>query len=111
MFRAQTVKPDNVEAEAMGPSQEAVVREGSERPGLGVEAGIGHANDEHARSLQDAMRLGKRNARSGELLEAIPDEHGVERFGLEAALVERTGTYVESARPREAGRIAADVHA
>src|SRR5687767_10177846 len=101
MLRRHTAQSRGVEAETMRPSEEAVVCERSESPGPCIEAGIGHANDEHAEPPQDPTRLGEHDARLGKLLEAVPDEHGVERFALEVTLLEGKGTHIEAERPRE----------
>jgi hypothetical protein len=94
----------------MRPSQKAAVGERSGTPALHVEIGVGHANHENAGWPQDALRLGERGARSDELFEAVPDEHGVERLALEPTLLETKRTHIEAERPRETRRVAADVH-
>src|SRR5688572_32420863 len=95
----------------MWPSEQAVVRERRHTAALRVEAGIRHANDEQPASPQHPMRLIERDARGDQLLEAVPDEHGVERLALEAALLERKRTHVEAEGPCETRRVAADVDA
>src|SRR5687767_6900755 len=102
MFRGQTAEGGAAESETMRPSEKPVVRERRETPATDIEIGVGHAHDEYAESPQDALRLGERDAWSGELLEAVPDEHGVERFALEAALLEGKRTHIEAEGPREA---------
>ena len=90
MLRGETAKRGLIKSETVRPSEKTVGGESGDTPALGIEAGIRHAQDERARAPQNATRFGEANARSGELLEAIPDEDGVERCAREAAALERS---------------------